>query len=70
MERRSWKGSPPVPFLCGVSLIAPLTGVVVFIIRYNSLIGRYREERRGAAFVSVTSPIETTIARKEAEMLD
>lgn len=70
MERRSWKGSPPVPFLHGVSLVAPRTGAVVFIIRYNSLIGRLGAERLGEAFKSVTNPIERTIARKEAEMLD
>lgn len=71
----TWRGGPGralllFPFYVEFPSLPPLTGVVVFIIRYNSLIGRYREERRGAAFVSVTSPIETTIARKEAEMLD
>ena len=73
MEERAWKSSPPVPLLRGVSLKAPqpmwwfsLQGTTP-CWEAGGDTGR-RSERQ--PLNQLQAPTETTIAGKEAEMLD
>lgn len=71
LEEWSWKGSP-VPFLCGVSFIASLDycgfHYKVQLPYWKANGGTGRSD--GQPLNQSQAPNETTIARKEAEMLD
>lgn len=72
MEERAWKSSPPLPFLGGVPHEAPYPcGGFDYKVHLpgRRLVELPGGEARGA-FKPVTSPFETTTARKEDEMLD